>query len=344
MNFSSFLNHQTKNISKAALILAISASISRILGVVRNWLLASNFGAGSDLDIYFAAFKIPDFVYNILISGGISVAFLPLFSEYYSKDNKKAWEFVSNSLNIFVFLLVLLAIVLFIFTPLLVKLVAPGFTYDQIQKTIILTRVMLLSPIFFGLSSFFSGILQYFNRFLAYSLAPIFYNLGIIFGILFLAPQFGILGVALGVILGAFLHFAIQIPSAINTGFSYRPIFNIKDYRIKSIFLLMIPRMFGISAQQINSFVITAIASTLSIGSISIFNFANDIQYFPIGIVGVSFAIAAFPVLSKAWAENERNKFFREFSLVFRRVLYLIIPISVLIFILRSEIVQLLLG
>ena len=223
MRASDFINHQAKNITWASIILAVSSMASRGLGVVRNWLLASHFGASSSLDAYFAAFKIPDFIYQILILGGITVAFLPLFSEYYSKDRDSAWEFVSNALGIFFILLIGLGLVAFAFSPLLVKLVAPGFTSEQAQKTVLLTRIMLLSPVFFGLSSFFSGILQYFNRFLVYSLTPIFYNLGIIFGILFFAPQFGVMGVAMGVVFGAFLHFAIQIPSALGTGFSYRP-------------------------------------------------------------------------------------------------------------------------
>ena len=343
MRLNTFLNHQAKTVNRAALILATSALISRLLGIARDWLLAKTFGAGAELDIYFVAFKIPDLVYNILILGGVLVAFLPLFSEYFSKNQKKAWDFTSNCLNVFLSLLILVSFFLFLFTPFVVKLIAPGFTQEQLGKTILLTRIMFLSPIFFGLSSIFSGILQYFNRFLIYALCPILYNLGIIFGIFFLTPQFGILGVALGVVLGAFLHFAVQIPSAINCGFSYKPIFNFKDKKIKKVFALMIPRTLGISVSQINLLFINAIASTLTEGSISVFNFANNIQYFPIGIIGASFAMAVFPKLSKALAENKKESFVSNFSLVFRQILYLIVPISVLIFILRNEIVEIVL-
>lgn len=344
MRINTFLNHQTENVNIAAGILAISAFISRVLGVARDWLLAKNFGAGADLDIYFAAFKIPDFVYNVLILGGVLVAFLPLFSEYFSKDKKEAWRFSANCLNVFLLLLILVGLLLFIFTPFLVKMIVPGFSYEKTQKTILLTRIMFLSPIFLGLSSILSGILQYFNRFLAYGLCPIFYNLGIIFGILFLAPEFGILGVALGVVLGAFLHFIIQIPSALSCGFSYKPILDFGDTKIRKVFSLMIPRAFGVSVSQINLVVINAIASTLREGSIAVFNFANNIQYFPIGIIGISFATAVFPTLSKNWVKDGREKFISNFSLVFRQILYLIIPISTLIFILRNEIVSLILD
>jgi len=338
-----FLNHQTKRVGLAAIILAVSHFISRILGLMRDWLLARSFGAGPDLDVYFAAFKIPDFVFNIFILGGIVAAFLPLFSEYFSEDQEESWDFVSNTLNIFLFLLICLSLVLFIFTPHLTKIIAPGFNDGQIEKTILLTRLMLLSPIFFGLSSIFSGILQYFNRFLIYSLCPIIYNLLIIFGILFLAPHFGILGVALGVVLGALFHFLIQIPSVLSCGLKYKPIFNFKDPKIKEVFLLMIPRAFGVSSLQINQIVINAIASTLVVGSISVFNFANNIRLFPISIIGVSFAVAVFPKLSNAWVQNKKQEFVHRFSLVFRQITYLVIPATILIFVLRNQIVNLVL-
>jgi len=337
------LNSQTNSVGTAAGILAISALISRVLGVVRDWLLAKTFGAGPELDVYFAAFRIPDLVYNILIAGGVIVAFLPLFSEYFSKSEKEAWKFTNNTLNIFLFFLILLSLILFIFASPLIKLITPGFNPEQLQKTIFLARLMFLSPIFLGLSSIFSGILQYFNRFLIYGLCPILYNLGIILGILFLASPLGVLGVAIGVIFGAFFHFAIQIPSAMTSGFRYKPIFDFGELGIKRVFLLMIPRTFGVASQQVNLLFITAIASTLGAGALSIFNFANNIQYLPIGIIGVSFAVAAFPRLSKTWAENEKGEFLSNFSSVFRQTLYLIIPISILTYLLRNQIVGIIL-
>jgi len=338
-----FINHKAKTINKAAVILTISAIVSRVLGVVRDWLLARSFGAGEELDIYFTAFKIPDFIYNILILGGILVAFLPLFSEYFSKNKDEAWEFVSNCLNIFIVLSGVLAIFLFFLTPFLIQLIAPGFDVVQVEKTITLTRIMLLSPVLFGLSSIFSGVLQYFNRFLIYSFCPIFYNLGIIFGILFFVPKTGILGVVLGVVLGAFLHFIIQLPSVLSCGFRYKNIINFKDSRIKRIFYLMVPRMFGVSVQQINLIVTNAIASTLVSGSISIFNFSNNIQYFPIGIIGIPFAIASFPALSKDWAEDKRKSFIDNFSATFNKIVYFISPVIIFIFVLREQIIRILL-
>ena len=337
------LDSKSKTVTFAAILLGISAVISGVLGLVSDIILAGKFGIKAESNIYFAAFRIPDLVYNLLIVGGLGIAFLPIFSEYYLKDKEEAWKMTNLVLNVFLFLLFLISLILFIFTPVLIRFIAPGFSLEDKVKAVSLTRIMFLSPIFFGLSSVFSGILQYFNRFLVYSIAPILYNLGIIFGMVVLEPRFGVLGLGYGVIIGAFLHWIIQIPSAINSGFSYKPLFDFKFPAIKRIFYLMVPRVFAMAGQQINLMVITAIASTIS-GGIAIFSFSNAIFSFPINIIGTSFAIAVFPTLSRHWANGQKKEFFDNFSVTFRQILYLIIPISILIFILRAQIIRLVYG
>ncbi len=337
-------NSQTKSITFAALLLGVSALASRLFGLLRIGLIAGHFGRGEQADIYFAAFRIPDFVYNILIAGGVIIAFLPLFSEYYSKNKEKAWQFTNYTLNTFLFLLVLLSLIFFIFTPQLLKFITPGFSARAQSTAIALTRLMFLSPILFGVGSIFSGILHYFNRFLVYSLAPILYNLGIIFGILVLTPFYGIFGVGIGVVLGALCHLLIQIPAAISCGFRYKFLFSFREPAIRKIFRLMVPRMFAVAAQQINLMVITAIASFITTGAIAIFTYANDLQYFPLGIIAIPFALASFPALSRAWAQGKKEKFFQTFSTTFHQILFLIVPASVLMFILRAQLVRLILG
>jgi putative peptidoglycan lipid II flippase len=333
-------NSGAKSINGAAGILVVSSLASRLLGLFRDRLLAGHFGASSDLDVYFAAFRIPDLIYNILIAGGIVVAFVPLFSEYFLKSREEAWKFVNNVLNVFLFLLILISFIIFIFAPFVVKIITPGFNLQQIQLTVLLTRIILLSPILLGLSSVFSGVLQYFNRFLIYGLSPILYNFGIILGIIFLVPFFGISGVAMGVIFGAFLHFAIQIPSAVGAGFAYKPIFDFKDQKIKKIFTLMLPRTLGVAAPQINLMVVTAIASLLPAGALAIFSISNNLQQFPLGLIGIPFAVAAFPALSKAFAVFKKDEFLESFYSTFRKIIYLIVPISMLVFILRTQIIE----
>lgn len=353
MSINHIFNSQAKTITFAAILVGFSSAISAALGIFRDRLLAGRFGAGEELDVYFAAFRVPDFVYGILVVGGLTATFLPIFSEYFqldaSKKEENSWpsrslELANNILNCFLILLVLLCSILFIFAPLITNLIAPGFSSQQKILTTTLTRIMFLSPILLGISNIFSGILQYFNRFLVYSLAPIFYNLGIIVGILFFVPIFGLLGLSYGVIFGAFLHLIIQIPSIINTGYRYRPFFNFRDPGLLQIFKLMIPRLVGQVTYQLNLVVITAIASTLNVGSIAIFNFSNNFQWFPVSMIGISFAIAVFPALSRSWANHHPEEFFENLFSAFRQIIFLMLPISLLVFILRAQLVRLVLG
>lgn len=338
--FARIFDSKTKTINSAALVIAGFSLVSRILGLLRDRILAGTFGAGSELDVYYAAFRIPDFIYNILIAGGVVVAFLPLFSEYFLKDKEEAWRFANNVLNIFLFFLILIALGLFIFAPLAVKIIAPGFNSQQIQLTALLTKILLLSPILLGLSSVFSGILQYFNKFLFYSLAPVLYNFGIILGIIFLTPYSGIAGVAGGVIIGALFHFLIQVPGAARSGFSYKLILDFKDEKIKKVFSLMLPRTLGVAAPQINLMVATSLASMMTAGSLAIFNFANNFQQFPMGLIGIPFAVAVFPSLAKSFAALNKEDFIKDFFATFRKIAYLTVPISFLIFLFRNQIIE----
>lgn len=344
MTVSELFNSQTKTIAFAAGLLVLSSLASRVLGIMRNGLLSWQFGAGETTDIYLAAFRIPDFLYGILIMGGISTVFLPLFSEFFEKQEKEAWSFVSNLLNILVIALLILSGAAFLLAPLLMKLVAPGFSPEQQEITLNLTRLMLLSPILLGVSSVFSGVLQYFGKFLAYSLAPIFYNLGIIAGIVFLVPLFGIWGLGLGVVAGALLHLLIQVPAAISSGFRWQPSFQWRNEALGKVMRLALPRTFAVAGLHVNLIVVTALASIISTGSITIFTYADDIQHFPIGLIGVSFALAAFPSLSRLFAARQLRQFGDIFAATFKQVFFLVMPISLLAFLLRAQIVRLVYG
>ncbi len=326
------------------MILGIAALASRVLGLIRDRLLAGRFGAGDELDIYFAAFRLPDLIYSILIIGAISSAFIPVFAQYFKKDKKEAWYLTSGLFNLGVLILIILAGIFIILAPWLISIIAPGFSGAKREMTILLTRIMFLSPILLGMSSILSGVLQYFHRFFVYSLAPIMYNIGIIIGILFFVPAKGLVGLAWGVVLGAGLHLLIQLPSAIYSGFHLTKFKIFFHKGIKKIIKLMIPRTIGLAGFQINFLVITAIASTLISGSIAIFNLSNNLQYVPIGIVGVSFAVAAFPRLAKSFAEKNKKEFSKNFSSIFSQILYLVLPITVLFFLLRAQIVRIILG
>lgn len=344
MMIKRILNFQTKSINSAAFFIFLSALLSRILGILRNSLLAGYFGATRELDIYFASFRLPDLLYTIFFGGGISLVFLPIFAEYFQKDKRKAWE-ISNSLfNILFLILLVCALLIFIFAPSLAKIIAPGFTSQEQVELAKLIKILVLSPILFGASSLLSSLLQYFKRFLIYSLAPILYNLGIIFGILVLSPKFGIKGVVFGVIIGAFIYFVLHLIGAILCGWRWVPKIYKEVQVFKKFLFLLLPRTFSAGIQQINLIFITSFASIFSKGSIAIFNFANDLQMIPIGLVSIPFSVAAFPEFSKLNSQNKEEEFQYKFWITFTKILFFVIPLALFIFLLRAQIVRLILG
>ncbi len=338
--FGKLLNHKTKNITWAALILSGSAFLSHLLALARDRLLAGTFGAGETLDLYFAAFRLPDLIEAVLVSGGLSAVFLPIFSREQKKNEKEAFLFVNNLLNFTFLFLSFLGLLFFVGAPVLVRIVTPGFNPSQLDTLTWLMRIMLLSPLLFGLSSIFSGMLQYFDRFLAYSFAPVFYNLGIIFSIVFLAPRFGVYGLAVGPVLGALAHLLIQIPSAFQEGFFYRPVLTLKNHRLKETISLIPSTAIGAFFTQANVIFITALASTLFAGSISIFTLTKNLRGVPVSLVALPFCIASFPVLSKKWSGPRKKEFWNKFHAIFREMLFLVMPIAVFTFILRAQIVR----
>lgn len=339
-NFSA----QSQSIVGAAVVLGLMSMASRLIGILRDRVFASQFGAGDILDAYYAAFRIPDFIYNLIIVGALSAGFIPVFLHLVNKDKKEAWRVTNSVINILGILLLIICGLFFIFTPQLTRWLVPGFDTEKIKITISLTRIMFLSPILLGLSGIASSVLQSFKNFFIYSLTPIMYNIGIIIGAMFFVPIWGIDGLAYGVILGAFFHLILQLPTLWRHGFRYQPLILWRNKHVREIYKLMVPRTLGIAINQLNFLAITIIGSTLVSGSIAIFNLANNLQYFPIGIIGVSFAIAAFPALSQAVAENRKQDVITELSATIRQILFFIIPITIIFLLLRAQIVRVVLG
>ncbi len=339
----SFWNKLVTTTAGGAVLIAFFSVISKLLGFYRDRLLAGHFGAGSLLDSYYAAFKLPDLIFNTLVLGALASAFIPVFTRIWLEDKTKALRLSNAILNYLVTTLIVLAAVFILIAPGIVGVIVPGFSGDQLNQTIDLTRIMLISIIFFGLSNVVGGILNSLRKFFSFSLAPVLYNLGIILGIIVFYPNFGINGLAWGVVFGSFLHFLIQLPEVIKSGWKYK--FNWKfTAEVKKVLKLMLPRTIGLAAGQINQLVITMVASTLMAGSIAIFNLANNLQSFPISIFGVSLAIAVFPVFSEALARHDQRMFVTAFSIHFRRVIFLIIPVSIFILLLRAQLVRVILG
>ena len=339
-----FLNNKSKTIASAAIILGAASLVSRLLGLVRDRILAGQFGAGDELDVYYAAFRIPDLVYSILVLGAITAGFIPVFIDYLQKDKKDAWHLANSILNIIGTSLIIVCFILIIFAPWLIKLIAPGFSPEKMALTVKLARVMFLSSFFLGISTILGGILRSFKRFLIYSFGPIIYNLGIIFGALFLVEDYGLLGLAYGVVLGSFFHMAIQIPTALFCGFKWAPVFDFKFKGVRRIFKLMPPRVLNLTLFQLDYLAMTIIASFLAVGSVTIYNLAHNIWSFPLGVFGISFVLAVFPKLSESAQRKDVNGFVKEFSLVARQILFFTLPSAMLFIVLRSQIVQVILG
>jgi putative peptidoglycan lipid II flippase len=345
---NNFINSQpSRSVLSAAFVITLAGLASRFLGLIRDRLLASSFGAGDTLDVYYAAFRIPDLIYNLLILGALSSALIPVFISLISQDREKeAWGLINGIMNILFFSVILISVIFFLFTPFIMQWLTPGFSPEKMAAVVSFTRIMFLSPIFLGISGIFGGILTSFRRFLVYSIAPVFYNIGIIIGVIFLTRILGTIGLAWGVVLGSFFHMLIQYPAAKKLGFRHSWMFfqSWKNAQVRKVFRLMLPRTLGIAVSQINFLVITIFASTLTSGSLAVFTFAQNLQSVPLGLFGISFAIAVFPLLSSLAAKEEKANFIKTFSVTLRQVIFFVIPLSAFIFVLRAQIVRVVLG
>lgn len=337
------LNHRTKSSTSAGLVLAGASLFSSFLGLIRNRLIAGGFDP-IERDIYFAALRVPSFISTVLIMGAISIAVVPLFREYSQHSEKEGWRFLSAAMNQLPLFLAVISSILIIFAPQVVAIITPGFAATVQAEIVWLMRVMLLAPMILGLSTTISGTLQCFDRFLASSLAPVFHNLGIITGIVVLVPWMGLVGLAWGMVLGALLHLAIQLPSFFSLRSGKPPVFAWRHAGLKKMFALAVPRSLTVIFGQANLLVVTAVASMLAIGSISVYNLAGDFSQALTRLVGVSFSAAIFPSMSLSFARRDKTKLCRDFVTSFRQILFLIIPGSVLFFLMRAHLVRIVLG
>jgi putative peptidoglycan lipid II flippase len=336
---------ETHGIATGALIVSIASLASRLVGLFRDRLLASTFGAGHELDAYYAAFRLPDTLYNLIILGALSAGFVPIFTEYFERRGQaEAGKFASQVISIVGAVMMTLCLFLAIGAPWVVPFTTPGFQGATMALTISLSRIMFLSPFLLGLSAVMGGVLQARRRLFAFAFAPIFYNVGIIIGILVFARFWGIVGVAWGVALGAFLHLAAQTAVVKKLGLPRIPWPSLKPEGVRRILTMMIPRTAGLAVTQVNLIIILVLASSLQTGSVSVFNLANNLEGFPLGLIGVSFAVAAFPLLARAASREDKAEFSSVFTTTARRIWFFMIPLTALLLLLRAQIVRVVLG
>lgn len=334
------------NILSAATVIMVAVGMSRLLGLFRDRLLAGTFFGGREwqLDVYFAAFRIPDMIFQLLVLGALSAAFIPVFSRYLEKKEGEAYYLSSSVINFLLIFFILLSTLVFIFAEPLVRIIAPAFDPVEMSLMVDLTRIMLLAQLFFCFSNFLTGVIQSHQRFLVPALSPVAYNLGIIFGIVVLSRWLGIYGPTVGVVIGAFLHLIIQLPLALKLGFRYSFVFDWRHPGVRQVARLMFPRTLALAVSQIELTVAVFLATSLAAGSLSIFYFAQHLMNFPIGLFGSTIGQAALPTLSRESREESFDKFKKTFSSSFNQILYLALPASAILLVLRIPAVRIVFG
>lgn len=338
-------NNEISGLHEAAFLLGLFALISQFLGLFRDRILASSFGAGYELDLYYSSFRIPDLIF-VTVASIVSVfVLIPFISEKMDKGEIEVKKFIGSIFSFFSILIIIFSVIAFFLIPFLTPIIFKGMEKSPyLQDLIVMTRILLLSPIFLGLSNFFANITQVSRRFLIYALCPIFYNVGIIIGIVFFYPIFGIYGLSFGVVLGALLHLAIQIPSVISSKLLSFKSLKINFSEVFKVIKISIPRTLAISMTQVSLMVLIGMASLMKEGSIAIFNFAYNLEAVPMSIVGVSYATVAFPTLSSLFSKGKRQEFLANLLVGAKHIIFWSIPISVLFIVLRAQIVRVIYG
>lgn len=327
---------------QAAFLLGSFALASQVLALVRDKLLAASFGAGPELDVYYAAFRVPDFIF-VTVGSLVSLSVLIPFIVKVQGDSEKAQKLSDSIATGFLILMACVTAIMFLVMPSVIHLLFPGFGVEDLARTTVLSRILLLSPLILGFSNLLGALSQATGRFFAYAASPVAYNAGIILGIVILMPMLGISGAVIGVILGALLHAAVQVPSARATGIM--PRLKKPDWEVvREVGTLAVPRTIALSMTHISVIFLLSIASGMAGGSIAVFTFAYNLQSVPLSIFGVSYSMAAFPVFSRLLSEGSKAEFARKLSHSARHILFWTVPCTALLIVLRAHVVRIVLG
>lgn len=340
-NGKEILEKESSSILSAATIIMGATLISAVLGVVRTRLLISHFYVDKGMvDVFWAAFRLPDMIFQIVVVGALSSAFIPVFSRHIG-NRDEANRLASSAITVVMGVMMALSILIMILAEPLSRVIAGGFTESQIEIMVNLTRIMAGAQLFFGFSSFLTGIIQSRKRFLIPALSPVLYNVGIIIGIVGLGRMFGIYGPAIGVIIGALLHLIAQIPLARSLGFQYRPTLRVES-GVREMGRLMLPRTLTLSLAQIESTIIIAFSSWLGLGMVTIVSIAQQLAGLPVRLVGIPIAQASLPFFARTG--DSLQNLARIVTSTILEMLYLALPASAIILVLRIPFVRLAYG
>lgn len=343
-NVLHIVHKEIRGLHQAAYILAIFTFGSQILALVRDRLLAHQFGANIELDLYYTAFRIPDVLYVIFASTLSVYVLIPFLSKKIEHDSQNsAQHLLSQFFSLFVIAYLLIALVAMVCTPFIVTHLFPGFVGES-DTLVALIRILLLQPLLLGISSLLGIVTQIEHRFMLYAISPIIYNIGIIFGLLILYPSMGVYGLVVGVILGALGHVCIQIPSVLRSPLMPRFTLNFVLSDIVAVCRMSFVRALTLSLHQLVLLGFISFASVMAVGSVSIFQLAYNLQSVPLAIIGVSYSVAAFPLFAQLYAEKKYDLLGSNITTAIRHILFWSLPTIALFVVARAQFVRVVLG
>lgn len=330
------------SMARSAVIIGIAFMASRMLGLLREIILANRFGTSSDYDAYVSAFRIPDLLFLVIMSGSFGAAFIPVFGGFLARNEKdEADRLASAVITWTAITTILLGMITFVFAgPLMRYVVAPDLPPQAMDLAIKTMRMLLLSPLLLGMGIAAKGILETHLKFTLPALAPVVYNLSIVLAALFLAPRYGIEGVTVGVLIGAALHVGIQIPGVIRTGLKFRPTLSRNVAGLAEVGILLLPRVIGQAAFQINFVAVNHFASQTGEGSVSALNYAWQMLMLPNGVLALSISTVVFPTMAAQFELGDLDAFRRTLQRGLHPLLFLLIPASIGLFQFRTALFQ----
>ncbi|HET7099223.1 MAG TPA: murein biosynthesis integral membrane protein MurJ [Patescibacteria group bacterium] len=334
------INSQQNTVLSAASLIMVMIVVSRVLGLIRQRVLA-NYFAPTDLSLFFAAFRLPDTIFEVLVFGTFSSAFIPVFTKALKDGEKKAWEIAGRVVTIGLLIFGVAAIVFAIWAPQIYTVIAPGYGEAETVQIANLARILFAAQGFFVISYVLTGVLESLRRFLVPALAPLFYNIGIILGTVFLTPYLGLLAPAIGVVIGALAHFLIQYPLSRKLGFRF--IWSAKpDAGVKQIGSLALPRVVDLAFDQVGKTTELFLSSLISQASYTYYIFANTLQLLPVTLFGTSLAKAVLPMLSRV--DGDQKEYRRILLTAIYQAIFFTLPLAAVLIVLRIPIVRLVYG
>lgn len=342
--FISFVYGETNSLNQAAFLLGLFSILSQFIGFLRDRLLAHIFGVGIDLDIYYSAFRIPDFLF-ITVASLVSLSVLiPFIIEKDGQGREQLRKFIDSIFVFFSILMIGSAVVTYFLIPQISEALFKSLPEGAVLDIIFISRVLLLSPIILGLSNLLGSLTQAYNRFIVYAIAPILYNAGIVVGIILFSENWGVLGVVFGVLAGALMHLLVQVPFVLSHGLSPRFTFKPDWKSIKMVAKISVPRTLTLSMSALIFIFLVSLASRMTEGSVSVLSFSWNLQSISLTLIGISYSLAAFPTLTRKFQEKNIKEFLEQMQITSRFIIFWSLPLVALLVVLRAQIVRVMLG